>query len=438
MPSDNNLKAKTAMFTIFLIVATVLAMSCKECPTEPEEYAIDISADFVGASRVRLLVSVSDSGDVRDFGIKRDGVVITRGQLSGKDTLITDSTVKPATDYQYQGIVFDDENVIDRSETIDVTTLDTTSHEIEWKIERFGCTYVGSHLRDVCIISEDDIWAVGSIETEETLHSDTLDPYNAVHWNGGKWELERINPYYRGDSISSPMESIYAFSSSDIWANSGVPIHGDGKEWTLFHLYDMGYALSGSLLRCWGDGVNNLYFSGRKGCFVYYSNDKWTIISTNTTRNIDAIYGLSANLVYMVGSNQDNWSSNFIIYEDGKIRNIDFPDTCMQAVYATAWNDVYLVGQGLLYYDGRKISDWPWPNTLPRNLLQAIRGNGPNDIFLAGHLGTVIHYNGKTWKYYDSLNNTNTLLGAIAVKNDIIVAVGGYGQQACIYYGVRK
>ncbi|HPN74916.1 MAG TPA: hypothetical protein PK386_06460, partial [Candidatus Marinimicrobia bacterium] len=125
MSSDNNLKVKTVMSIILLISILLCAMSCRECPTEPEEYAIDISADFVGASRVRLLVSVSDSGDVREFGIKRNGEVISKSQIAGKDTLITDITAEPATAYQYQGVVYYDRKEINASEVITLTTLDT-------------------------------------------------------------------------------------------------------------------------------------------------------------------------------------------------------------------------------------------------------------------------------------------------------------------------
>lgn len=435
IPSDYNPKAKNAIFTIFLILTTVLAISCKECPTEPDGYSIDISADYVGASRVRLLVSVSDSGDVREFGIKRNGVIIFKSQLSDKDTLITDDSVEPATTYQYEGIVYSDDEISDHSEPIEVTTLDTTSHEIEWTISRFG--YIGSYLRDVCIISEDDIWAVGFIETEETMHSDTLDPYNAVHWNGIEWELKRIPSTYQGSTYPTPLTSIFAFSSSDIWANTGFPKHGDGNNWTLFHLQNMGVQYSGTIQRCWGTSSDNMFFVGTKGCLINYRDGNWNVIKTNTSLMIYGIYGLSADLVYMVGSDQDTWSSNFIIYEDGKIRNMDFPDTCMQAVYATAWNNVYLVGQGLLYYDGRKINDWPWSDELPMNLLQSVSGNGPNDIFLAGHFGTVIHYNGKTWKYYQELAGSNALF-AISVKNDCIIAVGHENQQGIIYHGKRN
>ena len=433
MPSDNNLKAKALILTILLIFV-VCTISCWECPTEPEEYAIDISADFVGATRVRLSVSISDSGEVREFGIKRNGTVIVKDKLSGSDTLITDVTANPATAYQYKGVIYYDGKEIDSSEVINLTTLDTTSHEVEWTIFRFG--YIGSYLRDVFIISEDDIWAVGFIETEETLHNDTLNPYNAVHWNGNEWELKRIPSTYKGSAYPTPLTSVYAFSSSDIWANTGFPKHGDGSNWTLYHLQDMGIQYSGVIEKCWGTSSDNMFFSGTKGCLIHYIGGNWIVINTNTHRSIDDIYGLSANLIYMVGSDQDTWSSNFIIYEDGQIRNIDFPDTCMQAVYATAWDDVYLAGQGLLYYDGRQINNWPWPDELPMNLLQAVRGNGSNDIFLAGHMGTIIHYNGKTWKYYEDLFETNALY-AISVTNSRIVAVGLGGQQGIIYHGRR-
>ncbi|MDD5061839.1 MAG: hypothetical protein PHN44_06115 [Candidatus Marinimicrobia bacterium] len=437
MSTDNKHIAISVITTVLLIAVLLFAISCEKCPTEPElpEFRIDISADYVGATRVRLSVSISDSGEVREFGIKRNGEEVSRHQLSGSDTLITDVTANPATAYQYKGVIYYDGKEIDSSEVINLTTLDTTSHEVEWTIFRFG--YIGSYLRDVFIVSEDDIWAVGFIETEETLHNDTLDPYNAVHWNGNEWELKRIPSTYKGSAYPTPLTSVYAFSSSDIWANTGFPKHGDGSNWTLYHLQDMGIQYSGVIEKCWGTSSDNMFFSGTKGCFIHYIGGNWIVINTNTHRSINDIYGLSANLIYMVSSDQDNWSSNFIIYEGGKIRNIDFPDTCMQAVYATAWNDVYLVGEGMLYYDGRKINDSPWPDELPMNLLQAVRGNGPNDIFLAGHMGTVIHYNGKTWQYYQDLFEANALY-AISVKNDCIVAVGLGGQQGIIYHGVRK
>ncbi|MCK9560934.1 MAG: hypothetical protein M0R44_10860 [Candidatus Marinimicrobia bacterium] len=434
MPFNDNLKAISTMTTILLIAVLICAMSCRECPTEPD-YSISFSTDFIGASMVRFQISIPDSGDVREFGIKRDGILIIEGQFSGKDTLITDATAEPATSYQYQGVVYRNGDVSDYSEKIDVTTLDTTSHDIEWTTYRYG--YLGSYLRDVCIISEDDIWAVGFIETEETLHNDTLDPYNAVHWNGTEWKLKRIAPPFLGSTYPAPLVCVCALNDTKIWLSSSFPIYGDGDNWTLFHLQNMGIEYSGIIRRCWGISSNNMFFSGTKGLLINYLNGNWNVINTNTSRSIDDIYGLSSDLVYMVGSDQDDWSSNFIIYENGSIKNLDFSDTCMQAIYASAWNDVYLAGQGLLYYDGRKINDWPWPSGLPKNLLQAVRGNGPNDLFLAGHMGTIIHYNGKTWQYYQDLFEANALY-AISVKNSCIVAVGLGGQQGIIYHGVRK
>ena len=63
---SDKLKAIPTMTTILLIAALLCAMSCKECPTEPD-YSISMSTDFIGASVVRFQISISDSGDVRDF-----------------------------------------------------------------------------------------------------------------------------------------------------------------------------------------------------------------------------------------------------------------------------------------------------------------------------------------------------------------------------------
>ena len=77
-----------------------------------------------------------------------------------------------------------------QSEAVTVTTMDTTSHNFTWQTFTFGGQGGSSTLFDVAIINENDIWAVGEMYVYDSTGAPVL--YNAVHWDGSKWELKRI------------------------------------------------------------------------------------------------------------------------------------------------------------------------------------------------------------------------------------------------------
>jgi hypothetical protein len=53
-----------------------------------------------------------------------------------------------------------------------------------------------------------------------------------------------------------------------------------------------------------------------------------------------------------------------------------------------------------------------------------VRGNDLNDIVTLGNNGRVWHYNGMTWKGYDALANTTDNYYSVAIKGNLIIAVG--------------
>lgn len=434
MSTDNKHIAISVITTILLIAALLCAMSCDKCPTEPEfpEFRIEISADFVGASRVRLLVSVSDSGDVREFGIKRNGEVISKSQIAGKDTLITDITAEPATAYQYQGVVYYDRKEINASEVITLTTLDTTSHEVDWKIQKIG--WLSSYLRDVFIISEDDIWAVGFIQDLDSAGNYIT--YNATHWDGVEWKPQRIETLYDNRIIFEKTTScVFAFSYDDIWM-ADYPKHWNGTSWQLFHLHDMGIDAY-PIKRCWGASSENIYFVGNNGFCIRYNGENWTIIPTGTSLRITDIWGTAADHIFMVGSDESTGKNVFIEQRNDQIKTFEFDTRLKKGVFATAPNDVYIVGAGLFYYDGYGVSEIPWPEDIPKNFLESVSGNGSNDLFAAGHLQIIIHYNGKEWYSYHE-SNPDIVYYDISVKEDLIVAVGTNGPESIMLMGKRE
>ena len=110
-------------------------------------------------------------------------------------------------------------------------TPDTTSHDFTWQIDILGDGNA-SRLNDVCIIDENDVWAVGKIYLKDSTGEFIYPPYNAVHWNGTQWELKKITVIYKGNAVVAPLYGVFAFSATDIWTTSGTPIHGNGQKWT--------------------------------------------------------------------------------------------------------------------------------------------------------------------------------------------------------------
>jgi len=170
MPSDNNWKTKTAVFTLFLIIAIFLAVSCKECPTEPD-YDIYLSVEDVLCTSVSLKVTMPDSGKINTFELDRSKGLLAENDstiatfsCTDDDTLITDENLMPDTDYTYRVRFLKDGKTKSESDLVSVHTLPTTSHDFVWEIDTLG--NYGSYLKDVWIVDENNIWVVGNIETD--------------------------------------------------------------------------------------------------------------------------------------------------------------------------------------------------------------------------------------------------------------------------------
>jgi len=288
MPSDNDQQIKTAIFAIFSILAIFLAVSCKECPTEPESGNIFLSTAYIATQSVYLKINVSDSRNATEIRIQRDTTTILATNLISGDTLIIDDSLQPGKTYTYQGYLLDRGEVMFSGEILPVTTMDTTTHEIySWEIDTLG---LSGEINDIWIVDENDIWVVGQIvvpDPDSSWNGTGRETFNAAHWNGEEWELMRI-------INSSPIFSIFYLSADDIWMVSyGYPVHWDGNNWILYRFQDMG--INASSLSLWGTSSSNMYFVGLEGSIVHYDGSSFEKMESGTDCNLDDVYGLDNN-----------------------------------------------------------------------------------------------------------------------------------------------
>jgi hypothetical protein len=327
---------------------------------------------------------------------------------------------------------------------------DTTSHNFVWQIQMLG-DGISSRLYDVAIINDTLAYAVGEIYLKDSTGS--LDPllYNIARWNGSVWAAGRVSVLFRGSLITPSLAGIFAFSSSDIWLSSGVPIHGDGKQWEQFHLFDMGILTpsDGSVTRIWGSSSNSIYFVGNLGTVVYFDGRTWQKLSSGTTLPIQDIWGgVNASTgqteILALASNEFEVPSGKKLLRIQNLTAIAVPDSGLPVVLSGLWfapgKKYYVVGDGLFEKDHFS-STTPWTSFhqgLTTFFTEAIRGSGASDVFVVGHYGTVLHFNGSTWyNYQREVVLPNAILHSVAIKGNLSIAVGDAAGKGVVLVGRR-
>jgi hypothetical protein len=110
---------------------------------------------------------------------------------------------------------------------------DTTIHEFSWQTWTFG-ELGSSHFRDVAIVDENNIWAVGEITVydPDSSFNGPDGKLQRCRWDGEKWNLMRT----WGPVI---FEQYLYFSENDIGSVRGTQSLGMGSM-ELYHFNDMG------------------------------------------------------------------------------------------------------------------------------------------------------------------------------------------------------
>ena len=376
--------------------------------------------------------------------LERDGKEVLR--FTGlTDTVVADSGLQPGHDYTYRLRLYRSGKVVGPTPPVSITTMDTTSHDIEWTVYEIPSPYGSGVLYDVAIIDENNIWVVGEI------YADSAQPwlrYNAVYWNGKKWELKRITVKFRNSYITPPGEGIFAFAENDIWATlGGAPAHWDGQSWKLYHLWDMGVLEpdDGGVTCIWGGSRDNICFAGRGGTVVHYDGSNWRRIDSGTDLPIQDIWGSiepvtnKPVIICVASSIHTNHGRKLLLIENGK-KVKSLPVSGLSWSIKTIWfkaGKAYYIGGDGIYISKDIPREWKRRKDFPRLYKHRIRGVDINDVMVVGSYGLLAHYNGLSWKFYNDNSLPLAAYRGVAVTSKRIVAVGYLGSNAIITVGVR-
>jgi hypothetical protein len=311
--------------------------------------------------------------------------------------------------------------------------MDTTSHNFTWETFEFGGEHGSSAFYDVAIINENDIWAVGEIHTYETDTFDSLgnwvQPYNAVHWDGEKWELKRINGH--GSKISV----ILAFSPTDIWYN-GL-LHWNGS---IYKLRNKNFPLLPNgegwvMNKMWGTSSSDLYVVGNKGMIAHYDGHSWAKVESGTTFNFSDIWGVDQERVLLSGNRyQPQLLSKIFFLTQMSLSDDLFWNNSnnVWSVWGKVGTPIFAAGLGVY----KRMVNGKWillPDT-KKTRISTIRGVDTNNIIVGGDFGFIRHYNGMNWLEF-SFNLSR--IESICFQNNIAAAVGSDGYHAVLIISKR-
>ncbi|WP_304043056.1 hypothetical protein [Ignavibacterium album] len=280
-------KIKTRMPLLILIIQTLLfTAGCKQS-TEPKlEAQLKLELEDASCTEAWIKLSATNLQSPATINLLKDGSVTQTISLwRDADTVLYVDSLLPNQTYRFKSIVqSSNQQIITSSNELTVTTMDTTSHNFTWQIWEFGTTG-SSTLYDVAIIDENDIWAVGEINiADSSINGYTT--YNAVHWDGTKWELKKI-----GGQGGWACHTVFAFSASDIWFEGNI--HWNGSTYTA-HMNGWPLMPNGDgwqVNKMWGSSSEDLYAVGNNGNIAHWDGRKWTKIESGTTTNINDIWG---------------------------------------------------------------------------------------------------------------------------------------------------
>ena len=443
------------LFTPFILFRSILwitfifiLVSCNTTeppPPKPEKpKLIELKEITKSCTETFIKVTVKDTILPASVTITRDGKEIMNYYQTKTDTTLIDTGLAAAKTYLYKATIGNKEE--EKSKELQVSTLPTTSNNFTWQKYTFGDGGINI-FRDVAIIDENDIWVVGQIEITDTSANGYTN-YNAVHWDGQKWELKRI--YYYGDCSAvkyPPLTAIWAFSKNNIVVSNGGSIGWfDGKTLSL----DCGVnpLLNGAIKKIWGSESADLFIVGNKGSIAHYNGISWEKIESGTDYNIKGLYGdvnpFTKEIEILCCASGDTKDSEVMRIKNMTAEKIDKSGLEMAVgLWFKAGIRYYIVGNGLFEKTYRNNNGWNNLNInkiITSNFMNGIRGNGLNDIIVSGAFGELLHFNGLRWK---SLRNDKTILNngsyfEVAVKGNLVVAVGYDETGAIILVGKRN
>jgi hypothetical protein len=432
------------LLTVFaLILILISSLTCKKSPNEPDgQDFFSFTFEDVSCTEAWFNIKIFNlEKPVIASVYVNDALNSTFNIISSDDTTFYVENLLPKKNYEVYVELISANKKVYRSNRLSFTTMDTTSHNFTFQSWEFG-DGSSSALYDVAIIDENNIWAVGEIYLKDSLGNYDPHAYNAVHWDGTKWELKRIPIYIQGIIFYPVITTIFAFNKNDIWfcgihyngqnfvlKNNGFPTLPNGDGWRENKM--------------WGTSSNDLYTVGNNGMIAHWDGKRWTKIESGVNVIINDIYGdfnyRDKNYeIIFVGSSAMTMSNIVGKIKDLSVENIGKKNLPLfiRGIWFKSKRKYYVVGEGVFVTNN---PDKGWDSIDITNYFSRdVTGTDLNDVYIVGDFEDFLHFNGYSW--YRNVLPSKYGGGSffrVEVKNKIVAFVGYDGPKARIVIAKR-
>jgi hypothetical protein len=250
------------------------------------------------------------------------------------------------------------------------------------------------YFRGVAGSGPDDVWAVGLLGgmahfdgSAWSLHSRAVDgpdltavwvhdrstawavgPAGLIErWDGTRWSP--VQDGFGGTPTTEDLTAIWGSGADDVWAvgKNGTALHFDGANWQS-HSYDV--PTHADLLAVWGRGRDDVWATGAGGVLLHWTGAAWYTATSGTKEDLHGIWASAGGDVWAVGDTSAS------VHWDGAAWVASPPPP-------PTW--------------GSDVSYPPPPDMLPKNLY-AVWGEGPDNVWVAGDAGVMLHFDGQQWR----------------------------------------
>jgi hypothetical protein len=265
-----------------------------------------------------------------------------------------------------------------------------------------------------------EVWGLSASEVYITGDGGRM-----MRWNGSSFEVLPTG-------VSDELWGIWGPNSTTLFAvgNNGTIIRWDGAQWRRQFNPD-----PAPLFDIWGTSAGNIFAVGINGVVLRFDGVNWTKMTTPANVNLFALRGRAFNDVYAVGNAGATWWFDGATWRalqigngqnlralslrpDGSARlagwygtvvrlrgiganaaaTTEISDPSLLSVYGGPSGPLFAVGFGGTMLRRTATGSWGQEPIPSAGDLFGISGNGAADIVAVGDTGTILRYDGVTWR----------------------------------------
>jgi len=295
----------------------------------------------------------------------------------------------------------------------------------QWSVVPAQTPGKASVLEGVAAVSSNNVWAVG----EFVDSSDNVEKTLIQHWDGSSWSI--VTSPNQPNTTNDILLGVKVISANDIWTVGSYQTqpdsHGVAHTYSLFEHYDgtswsivdggsgpndeQLFAISSvSSNNVWASGY---YYVGQLGSYFplikHWDGTSWTNVTTPNPGGdpkLSAITALSSNDIWAAGNTFLNGQSHLLVmHYDGTSWTVDqsalatviSENGYTQGMAAVSDNDVWVTSDGgFWHYDGTSWTEFPLPDNSTtqgsRKAIFAMTALTSSDVWAVGSLLGVGSY----------------------------------------------